>query len=92
MTNPNTYYQLVVLGHDGMYTHGELAATPELAKIAVGNLIRQPYKEEMRRLGIHRIERLPGVWADSSGNQHPRMGKAVLVEAESHPGEWAIGV
>lgn len=70
------YYYLGVIGRDGMYCSGERAATPELARIARGNLI--PRKND--RLGVYGVRRLPGFWSDSAGNRHERCSKPVLVE------------
>lgn len=69
----NTTYQLVVLGRDGMYSYGRLAASPELAKLVPGALQRRPGE----RLGINEI----------TGPQNDR--HAILVEAERVAGEWS---
>lgn len=87
----NTTYRLTVLGENGMYTYGERAATPELAKLAKGNLCRTPYKAATRRLAIEESHRLPGLWTDSAGNQHERWSDSIVVEVEPEPGIWTIG-
>ena len=80
-------YRLIILGRTGMYTCGDLAATPDLARIARGGLIRTPAD----RLGLVAMDTLPGTWTDSAGYQHRRYSDPVLIDAESAPGEWTIG-
>jgi hypothetical protein len=80
----DNYFSLGIVGRDGMYTCGERTATPELALQARGNLQRR----EGDRLGVYCVTYLPGYWTDSSGNQHRRTDKPVLVQVEATPGEW----
>ncbi len=82
-----TYYRLTIIGRTGMYTQGDLAATPVLARVAVGAL----HRTTTDRLGIVEVRELPGTWTDSAGHAHPRYAEPVLVEAETTPGEWTIG-
>jgi hypothetical protein len=79
-------YALRIIGKTGMYTTGNWAASPELAKLDKGVLIASPSD----RLGVVEREELPGTWSDSAGNRHKRYADAVLVAAETTPGEWAI--
>ena len=80
-------YRLCVMGKHGMYTQGQNAATPELARQAVGTIIC----DRQAKLGIVSQERLPGLWGDSAGNQHQRYADSVLVDVEPEPGTWEIG-
>lgn len=84
-----TTYRLVVIGERGMYTSGDDAATPELARIAVGNL----YRGRAHRLGVERIEWIvtPSICTATRGELRPEIARRTLVEAESAPGEWTIG-
>jgi len=84
-----TLYRLIVLGRDGMYTYGTLAATPALARLAPGHLIRRR-DGVLQRLGITQSETC-GTWTDSAGNSHTRYTASILVEAEDRPGQWTIG-
>jgi len=78
-----TYYRLIVLGATGMYTYGDLAGSPELAKLAVGNLQRRD-----RRLGVVALKEAGGTWSDCA---HVRYENPVLIEAEEAAGDWAVG-
>jgi hypothetical protein len=76
-------YRLLVIGQSGMYTYGDYAASPELAKLVPGAL-RRNRDGASRRLGVERVE-----WVrDSRGNDNLHL---TLVEAETVPGEWTIG-
>lgn len=79
-----TTFQLVVLGREGMYTYGGESATPELAKINVGGLIRDRCNEGLQRLGIERHD-----WDNNHNIGKPT--RRVLIDAEKAPGEWKIG-
>lgn len=82
----DTTYRMVVLHASGMYTYGQTAASPELAKIATGHLLRETIQSNgPRRLGIERTD-----WTtDDEGILHPH--RTVLVEVEPEPGTWDIG-
>jgi hypothetical protein len=71
-------YRLVVLGLEGVT--GQTAATAELAKLLPPDIDRAKY-----RLGLECTD-----WGDHYGK--PRAMRTVLIEAESHPGEWEVGV
>lgn len=77
MDEINTTYRLIVLGDNG--NAGQTALTPQLAKLAPGNLIRHG------RLGLERTD-----WGDHYGK--PKALRTVLVEAENQADEWAIGL
>ena len=76
-------YRLTVLGERGMYTHGDLAASPELARLAPGYLQRRA----STRLGVEQVD----LGAALGDEERPEVLQRVLVEAEDHPGQWAIG-
>ena len=59
---------------------GRTAATIQLAKLVPGDLIR-----DGRRLGIERTD-----WVEHYGK--PKIARSVLIDAESKPGEWEVGV
>lgn len=67
-------------GMDHTNTLGQTALTPQLAKLVPGDLVRTD-----RRLGMERTD-----WADNFGK--PKAVRTVLVDAESAPGEWTIGI
>lgn len=77
MDEISTTYRLIVLGDPG--NAGQTALTPELAKLAPGNLSRHG------RLGLERTD-----WGDQYGK--PKALRTVLVEAEGQSNEWTIGV
>jgi len=77
MSDIDTTYRLIVLGDRNNV--GQTALTPELAKLVPGDLFR-----ENCRLGMERTD-----WADHLGK--PKIVRTVLIDAESAPGEWAIG-
>ncbi len=70
-------YRVVSLT-DGNWA-GKTAATPELARLGAGDLDRE------HLLGLERTD-----WGDNYGK--PKAIRTVLVEAESQPGEWKLGV
>jgi hypothetical protein len=70
-----TTYRLVGL-IDGEF--GRTAATPEMAKLAPGQLNRA------QRLGLERTE-----WVEQ--NFRPRANRSILIETEERPGEWTLG-
>jgi hypothetical protein len=78
MNEIETTYRLIVLGD--RTNVGQTALTPELAKLAPGDLIRGPDD----RLGLERTD-----WAKDYGK--PKNVRTVLIEAETSPGEWIIG-
>jgi len=92
MDTLNTTYRLVVIGDSGMYATGKTAATPELARLVPGSLLRQRYGE-MRLLGIERTEWTMGP-TPSGGRAapEPQPSRTVLIDAETTPGQWEIGV
>lgn len=75
----DTTYRLIVLGNREIV--GQTAASPELAKLAPGDLDRN----RDQRLGIERTD-----WVDHFGKM--RVNRSILIEAEERPGEWTIGV
>ena len=81
-----TTYALKIIGRDGMYTYGDAAATPELAKISRGNLIAR----DTDRLCIVARYTDGSVWTDSAGNSHIRVLSTVVVDAESTPRQWGV--
>lgn len=76
----NVTYRLVSLDPDCDIV-GQTAITPELAKLVPGGL--GPIRSTL--LGIERTD-----WAMSSNK--PQVVRSILIEAESTPGEWEIGV
>lgn len=77
MELPDSTYRLVVIGD--RESAGETAATPELAKLVPPEVGRE------RRLGLERTD-----WGEHFGK--PRAIRTVLIEAETVPGEWVLGV
>jgi hypothetical protein len=70
-----------------MYTYGDTAASPALAKLAPGNIIIK----NSDRLGVQEA-----TWR-SSINQRPGdsatvIDRLTLIEAEEFAGQWEIGV
>ncbi len=59
---------------------GQTAATPELAKLAPGDLSRAD------RLGLEQTD-----WEDTGGGRM-RGRRTILIAAEDTPGEWDLGV
>jgi hypothetical protein len=68
-------YKVVVIGSQQF---GKAAATPDLAKLAAGDLPRD------KRCGIEQTD-----WSEQHGR--PLAYRTVLIEAESTPGEWQLG-
>lgn len=79
MGDTDTTYRLVVLGKSGLV--GRAAISPELAKLAPGDI---PLDDRDARLAMERTE-----WILESGKM--KIYRSILIEAEDHPGEWAIG-
>lgn len=75
----DTTYRLVSLTEEG--NSGQTAATADLAKLVPGNLTRF----EGTRLAIERTD-----WIEKYDKMV--VNRSVIVEAESHPQEWTIGV
>jgi len=85
--NQLTYtYRLKIIGREGMYTSGDLAETPELAKLNKG-VLRQDVRD---RLAIVRSTYDGSRWTDSGGNTHLRSLQDVVVDCELEPRTWAI--
>ena len=78
MSELQTTYRVKTLGDDEIV--GQTAATPELAKLVAPEVDRQRF-----RLGLEQTD-----WGDQYGK--PRPIRTVLLEAESKPGEWTVGV
>jgi hypothetical protein len=78
MSNTEATYRLIVLGDRNNV--GQTALTPELARLVPGDLVRGN-----QRLGMERTD-----WVDHFGK--PKVARTVLVDAESAPAEWTIGV
>lgn len=76
----DTTYRLIVLGRDKV---GETALTPDLARLVPGSILSGI--RHKCRLGIERTD-----WIDDAGR--PKPVRSVLVDAESAPGEWTIGL
>ena len=74
----DTTYRLIALNGDRTNV-GQTALTPELAKLVPGDLVRGG-----QRLGIERTD-----WAEQFDKL--KIIRSVLIDAESHPGEWTIG-
>jgi len=68
-------YRLVVIGTGGMYTYGDLAGSPDLARLAPGALTRGA-----RRLGVERV----------TLDDEAKIVSRLLVEAEAAVGEWHL--
>jgi len=79
----DTTYRLVALG-DPQEATGQTALTPDLAKLVPGRLGNRERREKYL-LGIERTD-----WTDESGR--PKPIRSVLIEVESFPGEWVVGV
>ena len=58
---------------------GQTAATPELAKLAAGNLSR------LDRLALEQTD-----WTEEYGK--PKVRRSVIVDAEREPREWELGI
>ena len=86
MTDLTTTYRLIVLGRGGMYTYGDDACSPALARLVPGNLSLRPGE----RLVIQRRDYDGSTWTDANGDSHLRVVRSVIVEAESAPGEWGV--
>jgi hypothetical protein len=72
----DTTYRVIVIGDRNWL--GETASTPELAKLAAGEIDRS------RRLGLEQTD-----WVPHFDKLKPT--RTVLIDAESHPGEWVLG-
>ncbi|BBO06306.1 hypothetical protein SG09_56560 [Bradyrhizobium ottawaense] len=79
MDHMETTYRLIELGD--RTNAGQTALTPELARLVPGDLAR--YADT--RLGIERTD-----WVEHFGK--PKIARTILIEAETHPHEWKIGV
>ena len=79
MVGPDSTYRVVVLGGDRDIT-GQTADTPELAKLVPPDVDRSKF-----RLGVERTD-----WDEHFGK--PRAVRTVLIEAETKPNEWKVGV
>lgn len=80
-----TTYRMIMIGARGMYTVGNTASTPELARLATGSLIRDAHGGD-KMLGIERSE-----WRVHARTGDLEVYLTVLVEAETAPGTWTIG-
>lgn len=78
MTDTETTFRLVDLADRNNV--GQTALSAQLAKLVPGDLIH-----ENRRLGMERTD-----WVENFGK--PKAVRTVLIDAESAPGEWKIGV
>lgn len=78
MSDVETTFRLVALGERDNV--GQTALTSGLAKLVPGDLVRGN-----NRLGMERTD-----WVDHFGK--PKPARTVLIDAESAPGEWTIGV
>ncbi len=74
----DTTYRLVDLSDTANV--GKTASSPELAKLVPGDLRRSG-----QRLGIEQTD-----WKDDFGKKRPY--RSVIVDAETSPGDWTIGV
>ena len=72
-----TYRVIDLAGHQHT---GQTAATPQLAKLAVGNLSRF----EDSRFAVEQTD-----WADLDGT--PRVRRSVIIEAEDPADPWKVG-
>lgn len=74
----DTTYRLVSLTEEG--NAGMTAASPELARLVPGNLVRW----ETTRLAIEKTD-----WIEKFDKMV--VNRSVVVDAEAKPGEWTIG-
>lgn len=79
MDDVESTYRLVELGD--RTNVGQTAMTPELAKLVPGDLAR--FADT--RLGMERTD-----WVEHFGK--PKIARTILIEAETLPHEWKIGV
>ncbi len=78
-----TTYRISVLGRDGMYTYGETAVSPALAKLVPGNInIRTG-----DRLAVQEA-----TWRLAANGDGMCIDRLTVVEAEDFAGQWEIGV
>ena len=79
-------YRLIVIGKTGMYTTGDHATTPALARLVPGCLVRTSCRETTpSRLGVERV-----TWRHDRDGE-PSVYRKILIDAEDVPGQWAIG-
>ena len=75
----NTTYRLVDLENPANV--GKTAATPELAKLVQGDLARN----DQIRLCMVQTD-----WHEEFGKR--KITRSIVIEAESHAGEWKLGL
>lgn len=74
-------YVLGILGESGMYTYGDSAATPDLARACIGNLIRKD-----KTLCIKEI-----IYREDYASQSLTQIHNTIIAVEPAPGTWIIG-
>jgi len=71
-----------------MYTYGDTANSPALAKLAPGGIIIK----DGDRLGIHEAIWRESVNSHAKGRDSMCIDRLILIDAEGYEGQWEIGV
>ncbi len=78
MVDAEVTYRLVALNNPDIA--GRTASSIELARLVPGDVARC----RSEKLGLERTD-----WGEHYGK--PKVIRTVLIDAESHPGEWTLG-